>query len=159
MSILIREIRQEDDKKIEQVIRQCLIEYKANHEGTAWTDPYLSQLSKVYQSDTEKYWVAVDENKNVVAGVGIGKLQGEDGVCELQKMYCEKERRGKGIAQKLMDVALEHAKKFYKKCYLETLENMEEAQRLYKKNGFKRIEDSMGNTNHFECDVKFIRDL
>ena len=41
----IREIVKNDNKDVENVIRTCLIEYGANHEGTAWADPDLGRFS------------------------------------------------------------------------------------------------------------------
>ena len=57
MEYKIREIEQKDNKKIEKVIRDCLIEFKANHEGTAWTDPNLGCFSEVYNKEGNKYWI------------------------------------------------------------------------------------------------------
>ena len=53
MKYKIREIEEKDNKKIEKVIRDCLIEFKANHEGTAWTDPNLGCFSEVYKGRME----------------------------------------------------------------------------------------------------------
>ena len=39
-------------------------------------------------TEENKYWVAEEQNGKIVGGVGIGKLDGIDDVCELQKMYC-----------------------------------------------------------------------
>lgn len=159
MEYKIREIEYKDNKEIENVIRKCLIEFGANHEGTAWTDPDLGRFSEIYNTDGNKYWIAEDENKKIVGGVGIGKLSGIDEVCELQKMYCLPEVRGTGISHKLIETAIEYAKKYYKKCYLETLENMVAAQRFYKKYGFKRIAHPLVQTGHFACDVCYIKEL
>lgn len=159
MKYRIREIEGKDDRAVEQVIRTCLIEFGANHEGTAWADPNLGCFSKVYSSDGNKYWVAEDEEGNVVGGTGIGSLEGAEGVCELQKMYCLPEARGTGIAQSLMDTALAYAAKYYEQCYLETLENMTAAIRFYEKNGFRRIFQPVGRTEHFACDVLYLREL
>ena len=159
MDYKIREIEERDNKEVENVIRTCLIEFGANHEGTAWADPNLGKFSEVYNSDGNKYWVIEDENRKIVGGVGIGKLEGIENVCELQKMYCLAEARGTGISHKLMDIALEYAKKYYEKCYIETLENMVAAQKFYEKYGFKRIYEPIVKTEHFACDVRFIKDL
>ena len=78
----------------------------ANHEGTAWTDPDLGRFSEIYNTDGNKYWIAEDENKKIVGGVGIGKLNGIDEVCELQKMYCLPEARGTGISHKLIETSI-----------------------------------------------------
>lgn len=158
MKYLIREIEEKDNGKIEKIIRDCLIEFGANHDGTAWTDPNLGRFSEIYNSDKDKYWIAQDSNGKIVGGVGIGNL-GVDGVCELQKMYCISKVRGTGIAQKLIDTALEYAKNYYNKCYLETLDNMVQAQRFYEKNGFVRIKKPLVVTEHFACDVRYIKEL
>lgn len=155
----IREIEAKDNSRIEKIIRDCLIEYGGNHEGTAWADPNLGRFSEIYCDELNKYWVAENEEGVVVAGVGTGKLDGVDGICELQKMYCIKEARGTGVAKQLINTALDYAKKYYKKCYLETLDNMIEAQKFYEKNGFERTYEQIVKTDHFACEVKYIKEL
>lgn len=159
MEYSIREINKKDNKEVENVIRTCLIEFKANHEGTAWCDPNLGRFSEIYNTEGNKYWVIIDENDKVVGGVGIGRITSLDNVCELQKMYCLKEVRGTGISHQLMNIALEYAKKYYKKCYIETLDNMVAAQKFYEKYGFKRIYKPLVKTDHFACDVRYIKEL
>lgn len=159
MNYTIRKIEFKDNKHIEAVIRACLIEFGANHEGTAWADPDLGRFSEIFNSPGNEYWVAEDADGRIVGGVGIGFLEGESDICELKKMYCLPEARGTGIAHSLMKRALEYAKNYYKKCYLETLPNMIAAQRFYEKYGFVRVYGTVGKTEHFACDVRYIRDL
>lgn len=159
MEYKVRELEKRDNAEIEKVIRTCLIEFGANHEGTAWTDPNLGNFSEIYNTEGNKYWIAEDENGKIVGGVGIGKLEGVENVCELQKMYCLPETRGTGISHKLIDVALGYTKKYYTRCYLETLENMVAAQKFYEKKGFKRIYEPIVKTEHFSCDVRYIKEL
>ncbi len=156
---IIRELESRDNKKIEAVIRSCLIEYGANHEGTAWADPMLSRFSEIYNTEGNRYWIAEDKNGKVVGGVGIGELYGADNVCELQKMYCLPEIRGNGVAHALIKIAIRYASEFYGRIYLETLPNMLAAQKFYEKYGFYRIEKPLVNTGHFACDVCYIKDL
>lgn len=155
----VRPIEKKDDRRIEQIIRSCLIEFGADHEGTAWADPDLGRFSEIYGTEGNQYWVAEDVEGNIVGGVGIGVLSSVTGVCELQKMYCLAEARGSGIAHKLMNTALECAKAHYDRCYLETLENMAAAQRFYEKYGFERVREPLTQTGHFACDVRYIKDL
>ncbi|BBF42306.1 histone acetyltransferase HPA2 [Lachnospiraceae bacterium KM106-2] len=155
----IRVIEAKDNKVIESIIRTCLIEFGADHEGTAWADPDLGRFFEIYQETGTRYWVAEDESGKIVAGVGIGKLAGTDSVCELQKMYCMKEARGSGIAHQLIQEALSFAGQYYQECYLETLENMKAARRFYHKYGFKRVDQPFAETGHFACDVRMIRSL
>lgn len=155
----IREIEKKDNKEIENLIRTCLIEFEANHEGTAWSDPNLGNFSLIYNTEGDKYWVAADERGKIVGGVGIGALCCTEGICELQKMYCLSEARGTGASHKLMDTALEFARKYYVKCYLETLENMKAAQKFYEKYGFEKIDKPLVKTEHFACNVRYIKNL
>ena len=157
MEYEIKEIEEKYNKELEKVIRTCLIEFGANHEGTAWADPNLGKFSEIYNSEGNKYWIVLDKNGKIVGGSGIGKLA--DNVCELQKMYFLPIARGTGISHKVMNICLNYAKKYYKQCYIETLENMIAAQKFYEKYGFKRIYEPLIQTDHFACDVRYIKDL
>lgn len=156
--MLIREIQKEDNAEVEFIIRSCLIEFGANKPGCAWTDPNLGCFYEVYQNEKSKYWVVEKDNK-IVAGCGIGPLVGLENVCELQKMYSLKEVRGSGIAKKLLDIALEFASRHYEKCYLETFENMVAANKFYKKNGFIQLDKPLLETEHYACDVWYLKSI
>lgn len=153
----LRPIEARDNKAVEGVIRACLIEFGADHEGTAWADPDLGRFSEIYNSEGNRYWVAEDETGAVVGGVGIGYLA--DGLCELQKMYCLPQVRGTGLAHELMKLALDYAVRYYDRCYLETLDNMVAAQRFYEKHGFVRVDTPPIQTPHFACEVKYLKEL
>lgn len=157
MKYTIREIQQKDNADVENIIRTCLIEFGGNREGLAWADPDLGRFSEIYNKDGHKYWVAEDESGKLVGGVGIGPFA--DDVCELQKMYCLQEARGTGLAHELIQIALDYAKAYYKKCYLETLSNMTAANKFYLKYGFERLDQPLENTEHYACDVWYIKDL
>lgn len=159
MEYLIRTIEEKDNRMIEKIIRDCLTEYNAPHEGTAWADPMLGRFSEVYAREGDCYLVAEAFDGHLLGGVGIGYMEDTDRVCELQKMYCVQEARGTGVAAALLNTALEFAKKRYRLCYLETLDNMIPAQRFYEKHGFIRTDEVIGNTGHFSCQVKYIREL
>lgn len=159
MKYNIREIEEKDNKAVENVIRTCLIEFGANHEGTAWADPDLGNFSGIYNKEGYKYWVIEDNEGNIVGGAGIGKLTGTEEVCELQKMYCLPEARGTGISHKLMKIAIQYAKKYYKRCYIETLSNMIAANKFYKKYGFNKLDKPLVETAHNACDVWYIKEL
>lgn len=159
MDYQIRSIQANDNEAIEAVIRACLIEYDAAREGTAWADPYLNRLSEVYEEENTAYWVITNQDDKIVGGLGIGPLEGEDHICELQKMYLMPEARGQGIASLAIEKALTFAKKYYDFCYLETLSNMKEAQARYESFGFKRLDKPLGHTDHHLCDVCYLKDL
>lgn len=155
----IRPILPTDNGEIERIIRACLIEYGANHEGTAWTDPDLGRFSELYAADKTGYWVAEDLSGRLVGGVGIGPLSGYTDICELQKMYCIPKARGTGVSHMLLKTALDFAGKYYRKVYLETLPNMQRAQAFYQKFGFERLASPLSDTGHFACDVCLMKEL
>lgn len=156
--MILREIEKKDNEQVEKLIRTCLIEFGADKPGCAWSDPNLGSFYEVYKEAKSKYWV-VEDNEKIVAGCGIGPLEVADGVCELQKMYSLSTVRGKGIADKLLNVALEFAKGYYESCYLETFDNMIGANKFYKKNGFIRLEKPLVETEHYACDVWYLKKL
>ena len=159
MAYKIRNIEKRDDLAVESVIRSCLIEFGANHDGTAWADPDLCRFSEIYASEGNRYWIAEDDAGEIVGGVGIGCLDKSGGLCELQKMYCLPRVRGTGLAQELITVALDYAKKYYSRCYLETCDNMIAAQKFYEKHGFVRIDKPLIKTEHYACEVKYLKCL
>lgn len=158
MSYTIRPVEARDNRRIEWIVRFCLDEYHAPHEGSAWSDPDLDRFSEIYTGPGCAYWVAEDESGAVIAGAGIGPL-GVEGVCELRKMYCLPAHRGRGAARALLETALAYAARYYRFCYLETFSNMHEAHRFYEKHGFTRTEERLGDTGHYLCDVRYMKAL
>ena len=100
-----------------------------------------------------------NEEGEISGGIGIGKIEGHDDVCELQKFYCLPELRGTGAAQALIDTALEFAKQYHSKCYIETFDNTIAAQKAYERNGFTRTDVRYGATGHFACNTLCFKDL
>jgi putative acetyltransferase len=159
MAYVVREIKKCDDGAVEKIIRSCLIEFGANDGGTAWEDPDLCRFSEIYVDEGNKYFVAEDENGQIVGGSGIGALSAAPGVCELQKMYCLPHVRGTGVADSLMSVCLDYAKEYYDTCYLETLDNMTRAMSFYEKWGFSRTDEKLAETGHYACEIKYVKHL
>ena len=156
----IRKIEKKDDARVASIIRECLIEYGGDHrDDTAWADPYLDRFSEVYTQEKNCYWVAENDDGVVVAGVGVGPIEGVEGICELQKMYCIKEYRGQGYANALIETALDFATNHYKQVYLETMSNMDRAKRFYEKKGFVHTFEAIGVTGHYGCDCHYIKAL
>ncbi|MCS6988600.1 MAG: GNAT family N-acetyltransferase [Chloroherpetonaceae bacterium] len=159
-SFIVRKIKPEDNPAIANVIRAVMPEFGADGDGFAIKDAEVDAMFEAYSQPRCAYFV-VEMNGNVIGGGGIAPLQGgDDHVCELKKMYFLPEGRGKGIGQEVLNRCLEAARAFgYKTCYLETLEQMGAARKLYEKNGFVRLTKRMGNTGHFGCDRFYAKPL
>jgi putative acetyltransferase len=155
----IRQIQFSDNAPIEQIIRECLIEFGGNRDGLAWADASMNDLYHYYnEADNRAYWI-VEEDGKVLGGCGIAAFAESDQVCELQKMYLTPATRGTGIASELLRTALVFAKLHYKQCYLETLQTMSAANRFYQKQGFTLLAEPLAGSEHFACDAWYIKDL
>jgi len=156
----IREIKLEDNVQISKVIRKVIVELKAPKTGTTFADPELDHLSIAYKGNRSIYFI-IENNDKILGGAGINPLRDSDElICELQKMYFTENARGKGWGEKIIDKCLTYAiDKGYKFCYIETMDFMKAAQKLYLKKGFDFISKPMGNTGHTNCNVWMIKKL
>jgi putative acetyltransferase len=150
----IRPIEKRDDPDVARVICTVMPEFGASGPGFAIHDPEVSHMHEAYGGDRAGYFVLVRGSDRIVGGAGFAQLEGGPrDTCELRKMYFLPEARGAGMGRRLLAAVLEAARKArYKICYLETLESMTQARRLYESEGFERLCKPMGATGHFGCD-------
>ena len=158
--MLIRPINESDNKHISVILREVLIEMDIPRIGSAYEDPEINNMYESYQSNRSIYFV-VEENNKILGGAGVNQLKnGDINICELQKMYFHKSIRGRGIGDKMIELCLNFAvKSNYKKCYIETMPNMVDAQKLYIKKGFEYIDNPLGNTGHKACPIWMLKNL
>jgi putative acetyltransferase len=96
---------------------------------------FYSQFNKI---DNIKHAIVAYENDQPV-GCGAMKQFGPNSM-EIKRMYVLPERRGKGIAGKVLLELEKWADELsYTKCVLETGKRQPEAIALYKKNGYNSI--------------------
>lgn len=149
---LIRPIRQRDNPVVARIIRQVMTEFGATGCGFSINDAEVDAMFEAYPPPDSAFFV-IERGGKVMGCGGFGPLAGGAAdVCELRKMYFTGELRGAGLGSRLLDIILEAARAAgYSLCYLETLENMQRARRLYEKHGFKPIPQAMGSTGHSSC--------
>jgi putative acetyltransferase len=160
MEFSIRTIRKEDDPEIERIIRQVLTEHGVNKPGTAYYDESLKRMYDFYTGPKSMYFIAENAN-GMLGGGGIHPTQGLPAdTCELVKMYILPEARGKGLGKSLIDQCIEVAKqKGYKRMYLETMNELNRAVQLYEQKGFQLLSGAIGNTGHFACTIRMMKNL
>ncbi|HRQ63639.1 MAG TPA: GNAT family N-acetyltransferase [Xanthomonadaceae bacterium] len=156
----IRPITAADDVAVAAIIRTVMPEFGACGPGFAIHDAEVDAMCAAYRGPRSAYFV-VERDGRVLGGGGVAPLQGgAEDVCELRKMYFLPEARGLGVGAALLDRCLRNARDFgFRACYLETLEHMHAAQRLYERFGFRRIDGPMGSTGHFSCNTFFLLEL
>ncbi|MFK5972746.1 MAG: GNAT family N-acetyltransferase [Flavobacteriaceae bacterium] len=156
----IREINRKDSAEVARLIRLVLEDLGVSKMGTAFADKALDHMYENYDVPRATYFV-LEERGRIIGCAGIAQLDSFVGnICELQKMYLIKEARGRGLGAKMITICLERAKIYgFEKCYLETMPYMKAAQKLYLKNGFEYIDDPMGDTGHYSCQVWMLKEL
>ena len=138
-----REIEPSDDARVAEIARCNLKKCHLDLPGTVYFDPELDHLSAFYSEkpDKRRYFVALDQDGQVIGGAGFAEFEGLDDCAELQKLYLVDSVKGKGYGKDLVQLVEEGAKAAgYKSLYLETHTNFSVALQLYEKMGFQQIE-------------------
>lgn len=103
---------------------------------TARDQPDLARIPEVYQAGRGGFWVGLD-GARVVGSLGLIDF-GSGGA--LRKMFLHRDHRGSGLAQALLDTALDRARtQGLQGLWLGTLPHMAAAHRFYERNGFRRV--------------------
>jgi putative acetyltransferase len=159
-TVRIRPIEKNDNAVVADIIRLVMTEFEAIGCGFSFNDTEVEDMYGAYATDRSAFFV-VELGGRVLGCGGFGPLRGADeDTCELRKMYFRSELRGLGVGTRLLDLCLkEAAKAGFRQCYLETMDSMEQARRLYGRHGFKYLEHPMGNTGHTSCGTWMVREL
>lgn len=158
--ILIRRIEPADNPTIAAIIRETLKEFGANHPGTVYYDATTDHLFELFQQERSAYNIALLNGK-IVGGGGIYPTEGlPEDTCELVKMYLLPEARGTGLGSKMISLCLEQAKQYgFSNVYLETMNELKAALKVYERMGFAYLDGPMGNSGHFGCPLWMLRSL
>lgn len=160
MNFTLRRIEASDNAELARIIRGSLEELGYALDGTVYTDPNTDRMFDCYQTPRTAYWIAESDGE-MLGGSGIGEIVGiNENICELQRMFLKKEARGLGIGMALMNQCLEFAKDAgFDQVYIETFPKMPGALKLYERSGFKYVDNRIGETGHFSCNVFMLRQL
>lgn len=158
--MLIRTIREDDNKALATIIRDTLTEFNAGKAGTVYYDDTTDHLSEVFKADNSIYFVA-EQQGEILGGSGIYPTANLPvATCELVKFYLSANARGKGVGKLLMQKCIAAAKEMgYKKMYLETMPELTIAIPMYEKCGFTYLQAALGSSGHTGCDVWMIKNL
>jgi putative acetyltransferase len=159
-TILLRPIIEADNTVLATIIRQALLEFGAAKPGTVYFDESTDYLYQLFMQPGSVYTVAL-LNNTVVGGAGIYPTAALPAhTCELVKMYLSPAARGKGIAGRLMQQALNHAAAAgYKHVYIETMPELATAVGMYEKFGFNWLDGPLGNSGHTGCSIWMLKAL
>jgi putative acetyltransferase len=156
----IRLIEPGDVPALLRIISESRAEYGVADRVAELLEPADRALYATAQRQRSLYVVA-ELGGEIVGGAGIAPLAASDPLtCELQRMYLRRDARGRGIGNALLEQCLKAARQFlYVRCYLETINEMQEALELYGRNGFRDLRAPIGRTGHGHNDRWLMRPL
>ena len=161
MPAIIREICQDDNARLAEIIRSCFLDFEVKNKcGTVYSDPDTDRLYEVFRKKDSVLLTAEDDGE-LLGCCGIYPTDNlPDGCCELVKFYLSAEARGKGIGRKLLESALQNASDFgYHSVYIESLPEFSRAVSIYKKLGFRFLDSPMGNSGHSGCSIWMMKEF
>ena len=138
-----RLITPDDNQVLATIIRDNLKAHKLDVPGTVYFDSNLDHLSDFYLANPSKqtYFVALDDDENVIGGIGLAPADYFADCAELQKLYLCASAQGSGLSYELIALIEKKAIQLgYKRLYLETHTNLAAAIHIYEKCGYKLIE-------------------
>lgn len=149
--ILIRPIEAKDNQAVQKIVQDSLAKVGLDIPGTAYFDPELGTLFEHYQQEPKgEYWVVEDTKiKEVVGGIGIGTFGNYKKVAEIQKYYLIEEYQNQGIGRLLFEEAFAFCKEMdYDSIYLETMDKLFKANRVYEHYGFELMDAPLNGSEH-----------
>ncbi|GGF32994.1 GNAT family N-acetyltransferase [Echinicola rosea] len=161
MTVIYRTIKKEDNPAVKVLIQQVFIEFDAPREGTVFADPEMDDLFGLFErTRNASFWLAMLEDE-VLGCCGIFPTVGlPKGCAELVKFYLSPKARGKGIGRTLMEKCTASAQALgYDSLYIESIPEFSNAVRLYEKQGFRRLEEPLGESGHFTCSIWMLKKL
>ena len=158
--ILIRKTGKKDNAALAKLIREVFDEHGAPHQGTVYSDPTTDNLSELFGKAGSVLLVAEIDDR-LCGCCGVYPTEGLEKDCaELVKFYLLSQFRGKGIGKALMEKSIRSAKDMgYRKLYIESLPQFSKAITIYEKQGFRRLDQPLGNSGHTTCDIWMLKEL
>lgn len=143
--VLIEPITPETEPFVKDLIRRNLQGYEEAGSVLASTFRRLRDLISTYKAEGSTFFVLRDmtESGTIIGAAGIGSLHGlppSEGLGEVRDLVLEEGYRGRGLGARLLKRCVEEAKSLgYKRLYLETTPQMEKAQKLFLRFGFRPV--------------------
>lgn len=150
-AVWIRPFRLEDVPRIQTLVAGVLAEFDLELDP-ADTDRDLADPELHYRIRGGELWVVEDGLGRVVGSCGLWLDPDDPERCEVRKMYLSPSLRGRGLGRRLLETALEQARRVERPTVeLETNGAMTTAIALYRSAGFVEVEGGDGG----RCERRF----
>lgn len=150
LDISITPLQRRDEEEVRNLLRQNLTPFEEAGSVLAASFRRLENLGAVYNSEGSRMLVIKDaKNSHCLGCIGIGPLAGlpvEEGIGEIRDLVVDAKARMQGVGQQLLQLAVNVAQQMgYRRLYLETTPEMEKAQRLFKRFGFRPLKEGLNS--------------
>lgn len=149
--ISVEPIQNAEIADVVNLVKSSLDRYE--EAGTVLASIYrrIQNFHSTYFNPYSFYLVARDlHSSRIIGGVGIGPLAGlpiSEGVGEIRELVIAPDYRGRGLGTRLLQECLKKGKKIgFKQIYLETTPQMEHAQKLFYRFGFRAVRHHTSGT-------------
>lgn len=154
MNFVLRQATSQDQEAIQTLIFGVLSEYGLNPDPDG-TDADLQNIGDDSSFKRGRFDVLVDASGRIVGTVALAQITST--TCELRKMYLARDVRGNGLGRRLLDHALDIARRMgFQRVELETASVLRRAVALYERYGFQACTHGHGSCR---CDLAYFLDL
>ena len=106
----------------------------------------MAEFITSYDSDSDGLWTVLVDDR-IEGSIAIDGLQGQTDGAHLRWFITSDAIRGKGAGSRLVREAMTFCReKRYRRVYLWTFKGLEAARHLYEKEGFKLVEQHLGES-------------
>jgi GNAT superfamily N-acetyltransferase len=149
--INIRPFQKSDSDKVIEFISDVIVnEFKFRLEFDTLDSDILAIDEGYNKSNGSCFWVAetvvnddyfnTQQKQKILGTTAVRNLNQFESTCELKRMYVLRDFRRLGVGQKLLDIAIDFAKRVgYSRIVLDSSKALHPARALYLKNGFVDI--------------------
>jgi N-acetylglutamate synthase-like GNAT family acetyltransferase len=143
--VLIETMSAETAPLVKELIRRNLQGYDEAGSVIAATFRRLADPMRFYGVEGARFFVLRDmkDGGTIIGGAGIGSLHGlppSEGLGEVRDLVLEEKYRGQGLGARLLKRCVDEGKALgYRRLYLETTPQMETAQKLFLRFGFRPV--------------------
>jgi putative acetyltransferase len=149
-------LQKEDVLIFYNLIKKHIEEYDKNHRTLITTFKRIDNLYHNYTQSGNKLFIIKNFNLSPIACSGIGSFRGlhpSEGIGEIRDLVVEPMYRNQGLGEKIFRQCLNFARSYgYHRLYLEITPQMQIAQKLFLRKGFKPVkqlpEDKTDNKVH-----------
>ena len=144
-NVVIEPMTPHEEPAVVDLIRRNLEGYAEAGTVLAATFRRLEQIGRLAKAPGSRILVARDIQRGglCIGGAGIGPLHGlspDEGLGEVRDLVLDRDYRGHGLGARLLRRCIDEARSLgYKNLYLETTPQMEVAQKLFLRFGFRPV--------------------